>query len=293
MNAIGDHGAKKMSLATIKIALEADPSALELVIREVLHLPTDKLEELRSLLENVSLTNIINSMKLVNDRLEFLAGLEILLFDPEHSSNVLERSHLHKLVESQPWLFGEEFATHVSDESLSALLRQHMSLLGRDELEDGPVLDEDGRIRRIDFMFGRVLETNRERREHLVVELKRPSLTVGRDAILQVQDYARVVAHDPRFDITSVKWDFVLMATTLDDVAENLLGQKDRDPDLLHDKDGVRIWVRKWATVIEECKHRLSFIREQLDYDPTAGQALRYLCETHPEYVPPSVADSL
>lgn len=194
---------KKLSLEAIRLALDADPGSLEKVIQEVLTLPPEKVQELHDLLGKTSLQAIISASRMIASRLELLRGLEGLLFDPEIRGAVLERAHLHKIIEGAAWLFGEEYATHVSDQSLTALLRAHIGLLGRDELHDSvPVLDADGNQRRIDFMFGRALELNQNVREHLVVEIKRPTVRLGREETDQIEDYARAVAEDSRFNRT-------------------------------------------------------------------------------------------
>src|SRR3546814_13076075 len=99
------------------LAVERDPSSVEFIMQEVLKLPESKVEEFRALLQQTSLTALVDAMRLVTGRLDFIAGLELLLFDPAHVPKVLERAHLPKMVENEPWLFGEEFATHVSDKS--------------------------------------------------------------------------------------------------------------------------------------------------------------------------------
>lgn len=287
VNRIDDHQAKALSLSAIRIAVEHDPSSIEVIFQEVLKLPEAKLEEFRQLLERTSLSALVDAMRLVTGRLEFLAGVELLLFDPTHAPKVLERAHLHKMIEGEPWLFGEEFSMHVSDRSLTALLEAHLRLLGRDDVTSDLVTDEDGKPRRIDFLFGRALESNRNHREHLVVEIKRPSV-VGRNEIAQIEDYAAAVVKDGRFDIETVEWDFVLLATDLDEHAVRRSTQRDKRRGLVHDgEQGVRVWVFRWSEVIAECKHRLKFIRQQLEYDPDGDEALAFLREKYPDYIPP------
>src|SRR3546814_11158870 len=137
-------------------------------------------------------------MRLVTGRRDFIAGLELLLFDPAHVPKVLERAHLHKMVENEPWLFGEEFATHVSDKSLTALLGAHLSLLGREDFVSEAVTYADGKPRRIDFLLRHAIELNRARRENLVVEIQNPSNTIDRAEMDQTDAYARQYnAHRP------------------------------------------------------------------------------------------------
>jgi hypothetical protein len=280
-----------LSLQTMRIAVGRDPSAIEFIMQEVLKLPEAKIVEFRQLIERTSLTAMVDAMRLVTGRLEFLAGLEMLLFDPEQAPNVLERAHIHRMIENEPWLFGEEFSMHVSDRSLTALLQAHVAVIGRDDLVSEPVTDEDGHMRRIDFMFGRAIELNRKLREHLVVEIKRPSVVVGRHEMAQIEDYAAAVANDNRFDREAVQWDFVLLATELDERAEDRASQREKPRGLIHDgNDGVRVWVKRWSEVVHDCRHRLRFIRDQLEYDPDADQAVAYLRETYPDYVPDHLA---
>lgn len=287
VNRIDDQQAKALSLSAIRVAVEQDPSSIEVIFREVLKLPDEKIDEFRQLLERTSLSALVDAMRLVTGRLEFLAGLEMLLFDPRNAPEVLERAHLHKIIEDAPWLFGEEFATHVSDRGLTALLEAHLALLGRDHALSEPVTDDDGKSRRIDFLFGRVLESNRNSREHLVVEIKRPDLTVGRDEIAQIEDYAAAVVGDSRFDLERVDWDFVLVATGLDDHATRRGEMRGKPRGLIQDTDdGVRVWVRRWSEVIADCKHRLQFIRTKLEYDPDGDEALAFLRDRYPDYLP-------
>ena len=290
VNRIEDKTAKKLSLATIKVAVERDPGSLELVFREVLRLPEAKLNELRELIERTSLAGIIDATRMVTNRLELIRSLKILLFDEGHAPTVLERAHLHKIVEGEPWLFGEEFATHVSDRSLTSLLEAHRAILGHPSEVAEPVTDEDGRFRRIDFMFGRSLETNRGRREHLVVEIKRPSVVLGRAEMDQIEDYMGAVVSSGVFDVDSTEWDFVLVGTSMNDVVRRRVSQEGKPKGLMLDNQDARVWVKTWAEILDGCHHRLSFIREHLQYDPSMDQAVGYLRREYPEYLPGSLA---
>jgi hypothetical protein len=291
VNRIEDHQAKALSLGAMRIAVERDPSSIEYIMKEVLKLPEAKVEEFRNLLEQTSLTALVDAMRLVTGRLHFIAGLEILLFDPTNAPKVLERAHLHKMIESEPWLFGEEFATHVSDQSLTALLSAHLGLLDRGDFISEPVTDADGKPRRIDFLFGRALELNRARREHLVVEIKRPSVTIDRTEMDQIEDYARAVINDARFDLETVQWDFVLVATELSDLTKGRVYRPGQPRGLAFEPaPDARIWVRTWAEIVSDCKHRLKFIRDKLEYDPDADEAVAYLRRTYPDYVPEHLA---
>jgi hypothetical protein len=138
------------------------------------------------LLEEAKLANIIGTSKLVADRLKFLHGLEALLFGTDAKPHLKERSQLHRIVADNTWIFGEEFSLTVDDQSLTEVLKKHRRLVGEETVIDAPVRRIDGKVGIVDLMLSRSVPQNRpDEFEHLVVELKRPIVTVGAEEIAQ------------------------------------------------------------------------------------------------------------
>jgi Histidine kinase-, DNA gyrase B-, and HSP90-like ATPase len=287
VNSGGDARGRRLSLGLIRVALENDPGGLHEVLGHVLDLPAERVEELRELLHHTSLASIITSAKTIANRLEFLKALELLVFEPETKARLLERSQLHRILATETWVFGEEYALTANDESLNAVLTKHLKLLGAErEAGDAEVHDHEGRRRIVDLMLARSLEQTQNRREHLVVELKAPRVRIGSKELTQVKSYAFAVVEDERFNKADVRWDFVVISNELDAFAEQERNQRDRRDGLLYQTDQVRIWVRTWAEAIEACNHRLKFVRKALDYDPLQQDALEYLRAAHHRYLP-------
>ena len=287
-----------LSLRLLKEALGRSPAAVQSILREVLDLPLDKQEELAELIDRTSLSAIISATKVVADRLEFIAALEEMLFDPEARKELLERRQMHRIVADQTWIFGEEFALTVDDRSLNEVLRRHLELAGRghDEVELAaaePVVTgpSDGRGI-VDLMLSRLSVRGKNHREHLVVELKRPSVRVGADELTQVEKYAFAVASDDRFRGTDTSWDFWVISTDLDEHARRKARQSDRAPGLVYRDDDaqLRIWAKTWSEVIEECETRMKFYQEQLQYSPSVEQARDHLRTHFAAYLPPSLS---
>ena len=292
VNRSGDRVSKRLTLGLIKEALEQSPGSLRRVFEQVLDLSEEKLEELDVLLRRTPLTAVITAAKKVADRLEFVKGLEVLLFKPESTATLLERSQLHRILAGETWIFGEEFNLMGDDSSLTTVLKAHLSELGREELAvNEPVRDELGKIRVVDLALGRALRLNQNRREHLVVELKRPNVTLGRKEVTQIEGYAVAVASDSRFSRTEVQWDFVLVGNDWDEFAELRAKQKEKPPGLILDSEGLRVWVKTWSQLLAENKHRLKFVQDSLEYMPDEDQALEYLRQTHMKYLPDVLAD--
>jgi hypothetical protein len=170
-----------LHLRMLRHALERSPSELQLIINEVLQLPQRKQQELADLLQETTLSAIITAAKTVADRLKFIAGLESILFEPEKKERLKERSQLHKIVSENTWIFGDEYCLWVNDQSLTQVLRKHKQHLDPDIVIDDPV-KITGKTRGIvDLMLSRSVRRNRaDDIEHLVIELKAPSVRVSK-----------------------------------------------------------------------------------------------------------------
>lgn len=280
---------RKLNLQLLKQALEKDPSELQLILEEVLNLPKKKQKELAELLRNTELSALINASKLITDRLKFLTGLEEIVFDTEIKKYLLERSQLHKILADNTWIFGEEFNISVDDQSLTEVLKKHKELLNEDLVIDTPVKRIDETTGIIDLMLSRSLKTNRDDEiEHLIVELKRPSVIIGNDETSQIESYAMAVAEDERFKGLDARWDFWVISNDLDAITSKKVTQRDRPKGLLYESDRgenpeVRVWVKTWSTIIKENKARLNFVKEKLEYQADKGEALKTLKETYSE----------
>jgi hypothetical protein len=241
------------------------------------------------LLERTTLNAIISAAKVVSNRLDILRGLEVLLFEPENKQALLERSQLHRILAEEAWVFGDEYTLSVDDESLASVLRKHIAALGRDDLAPdvtGEVLRANGTRGIVDLMFSQAIQLPLKMRDHLVVELKRPSVRIGNAEVSQIEEYAFAVQADERFSKTDTRWTFWLVSNELDDYAERRARQLHLPEGLIHDGDGIRIWVKTWAEILEDCSQRLKFVQDNLDYRSTQDHAVAHLRETYARFLP-------
>jgi hypothetical protein len=272
---------KQFQLRLLRQAVEKSPEDLRRILTEVLELPQNQRKELAELLDYVSLTGIISAARLVADRLQFLAGLERLLFQPDEKKLLKERKQLHRMLAPQTWVFGEQFALSVDDKSLTEVLRKHLEESERDDIDlAAPVLRPEGKRGIVDLMLSRLIPRGHaDEREHLVVELKRPKTTVGSRELTQVKEYALAVAKDERFRAVSAKWDFWLLTNEYDDIVKAEATQANRAAGLILDNEEprLRVWVKTWGQVLEENRARLQFVQERLGYEPDHENALQQL----------------
>lgn len=260
--------AAKLSLRLLRSALTESPDALYRVLQEVLDLTPEQLEDFDQLLERTTLASLIQTSKLITDRLGFLIDLEGMLFDAESKHRLLERSQLQRiLTNGRTWVFGEEFTLAVDDKGLTKVLEAHLQLLGDAQRALDPVTDPEGHTRIVDLMLSKASFAT-DRRQHLVVELKRPGLRLTQKELNQITNYAVAVVKDDRFKAPTVTWDFWLVGDAMDAVLEELTG-KPEAPGLYQQGQNYRIWVKRWAEVVEENRQRLHFYRDHLDYEPS------------------------
>ncbi|PHR96777.1 MAG: hypothetical protein COA78_28320 [Blastopirellula sp.] len=151
-----------------------------------------------------------------------------MLFDRDSKKLLKERSQLHRMIaENNTWIFGEEFNLTVDGQSLTEVLKKHRKLIGNNTVIDQSVKRIDGKTGIVDLMLSRSIPQNRaNEREHLVVELKRPSVKIGSDEITQIEKYAYTVVADERFQHVDTRWSFWVISNDLDDFARTRTRQK-------------------------------------------------------------------
>lgn len=276
---------KKTTLRLLKEVLARDPDGMYPVVEELFHLTKRDQKDLGRLMNRTSLSNLIKASTQVTNRLDFLAALRLMVFDPKVSKKVRERTELHRILARETWIFGEQYSLLVSDQSLDAVLARHLSLLGRKPVVVTPVRRADGRTGIVDLMLSQARRAT-DGREHLVVELKAPKVKVTQKEVAQLKSYAQAVAADPQFTSTDVSWDFWVVSTEMDEVVRKDANQTHLPPGQIANWGHVRVWAKTWAEIVDDCEVRLNYYRERLNYDATEQQGTEYLNLVHADLTP-------
>ncbi|GAA4746313.1 ATP-binding protein [Gordonia alkaliphila] len=290
---------QRLTLGLLKDSLQQRPGDVSTLLAEYVGLSHEAREQLDRLLKRTGLSNVIQASTDVTNRLAFLAALEHMVFDPEEHKLVGEREHLHRILERELWVFGEQYNYMISERSLSAALDRHCELLGIDRTDTAPVKRLDGRVGRMDLLLS-AAATEHDRNRHLVVELKAPRVTAGRAELDQIESYAMALAADPRFADSTTHWDFWLVTSDVDAVVRQKSNQRGRDrglafePDEVPDAPGatVRVWVRTWGQILDEAKHRLDYFQKELQHDPSLDEAKEYLRREHGDVIPEGLLEA-
>lgn len=242
----GDTKSRRFTFRLLAQALRENPESVQEIVGEVLGLKKEAQDDLAELLRKTPLSAIISSAKIVANRLDFLVGLESLLFDRENKKRLLERDQLHKILEKEAWLFREEFSLAGSEQRLEEVLQKHLEKLGKRDEDPGPVRLSDGRTGRVDLMFHKVVQPRNGEYDYLIVELKRPSKKIDAEVLTQIKQYAFAVASDERFHNIPATWTFIAISNELDDYAKREANQRGQPHGRVHDDAelNITVWVK-------------------------------------------------
>ena len=284
-----DDKSKKFTLSLIREALEKDSTSLQRILTEVIELPDEKREELVEILEETSLSSIIDTMTEIKNRLKFLNGLEELIYNKELNKNVLERKHLHKIIANETWLFGDEYTYGVDDITLKNVLKEYLKFLGREDFKEVTESEENEDLQIIPdvCLWKQYPKGTPGHKTNLVIELKKPTVDAGITELGQIKQYAARVSKDRRFPKEKTKWKFLLVTRDIKSDIEIDLEQNDRDYGHVLASEFVDVYVLTWGHIINDAKTRYEFIKEKLNINLMDNeQNLDYLKSKYSEYLP-------
>ncbi len=263
-------------------------------LTSVLGLEGDEVARFASLLRRTSLSSIIAVADLLVDRLRFLDELEVLLYG-NAAKWVKERSQLHKIIEGHTWLFGEQYHLMGSDRKISTLLEKVQVELAGDP-ED--LVDVDPALNDIPDLYLTRSKWNEGAKyhQHLVVELKRPSVKIGVGHVQQLQRYANAIVDNAIWGQkpNSHKFTFVLVSSDISESTTKLY-QAGEEPGLLSKPafdHPTELWALKWSDFLDRRREELKFLENQIEVtaDP---ELLDYLRERVGEYLPDQLEESV
>lgn len=279
---------RRMTARLMQIAVQERTGQVDDILDGVMGLPPDIRDLLRDLLKDTSLASIVRAGGEVRARIELVVGLRRLLYSQDTADQMREIDQLHPLVRGHEWLFGEEWRMSRSEISLTNVLREVVPDTVMLEAEllpaGGQVRRSDGKAGRVDLLLQRLFHGPSGRPERLVVELKRPSLTLKPEHLEQVRSYARAL--DRHQGVTNGHWVFWLVGTQFD---ADLLGdaeQMDRDWGHVDKRANYDIYITRWSDLIEAAERRLEFVRGQLQLEIGQDEAATRLRERHGELIP-------
>ena len=256
---------KKTFVGFLNLILDSDEREKVLnIIREVVDLDSSERADLVKLLKTTTLSNIIKTTQLIEERYRIISQLKDLVLSPILKAN--ERDHLQKFIEDHFWVFGEKYhLISAAEPKFEEALRRYIKYL-RGEDKVIKIVHPDKQKEMDIFMCRQNPLINTV--ENVVIELKSPTIKLGEKELSQVKKYMGVILEQPDFNANNYCWEFYLIGNDfdtskyLDREIENSKQHGERS--LVFKSDNYKIYVKKWSEIFNEFECRHSFLNKKL-----------------------------
>jgi hypothetical protein len=249
---------------------------IEYIFKKVLKLSDESLEKFHHLLEKTDLEDVVHFASVVAEKTEFLNFLQELTYG-DISKYIKERSQLHKIVENQLWLFGENYNGTPklwSDKKIGNILeelRKEYFDYEPSEADKNLIELEDSGLNDItDLFFFNEKITDSGEREIMIVELKAPKCAISEKELNQINRYAFTIEDNAAFPSDKVKYKLILISSKLTKFAKSQTkSRRESYPDnpFLYEKKvekNIEVYVMEWAEIIEQNNRKLGYLSNKL-----------------------------
>ena len=262
---------RQFIVTTVKVLLEREPEHFAKILQNLLNLTTEETVEFSNLLDETDLSNIIKTSSMVSNRLKFLESLRMLVYG-DISKNVKERSQLHKIVAREAWIFGEEYNLTASDKTfnntISEIRNSVKDFCGEYEVEGGD---------RIPDLFFTSKQFYGQQQWALIVELKRPKVSIGKKEAQQIKDYYDIINECSEF--SDWKIDFLVISSEIDSKVQT--GEiKDKKTGLLkysEENPLKKVYIKRWGEILDQNTYSYKNLKQSLDLDVDQNDGAQYI----------------
>ena len=250
---------------------------IEYIFRKVLKLSVENLEKFQSLLEKTDLENVVQFASIVADKIEFLDFLHELTYG-DISKHLKERSQLHKIVENELWLFGENYNGTPklwSDKKIGNILTElrnkHLNYIPTKEDKNLIEVSNDGLNDITDLFFFSEKITDSGTKEIMIVELKAPNCAISEKEINQINRYAFTIEQHFALPSDKVKYKLILISSKLTKFAKSQTKSRRKvypDNPFLYEiktEKNIEVYIMEWAELIEQNNRKLGYLSNKLD----------------------------
>jgi len=245
------------------------------IIQEAINLKPETKEKFYGLLQKTDLENVVHFSSSVAEKLEFLNFLHDITYG-KVSEVLKERSQLHKIIEGQLWLFGENYnetPTLWSDRKIGNILNEirekHMTYVPtkeEDNLIDIKGMDD---ITDLFFFNEKILDNNSK--EIMIVELKAPNCAISQKELNQIDKYAYTIEQHAALGSENIKYKLILISSRLAGFAKSKL-ESAREKygssftyDIKSKTKNIEVLVLSWSELIEINKRKLKYMSKMLN----------------------------
>lgn len=269
---------KQTFLGLLNLVLDSDErESVMKIIDGVVNLSKDERTTLANILRKTTLSRIIRTMKLIEQRYETVEALKSLVFDLKKFTT--ERDHIQDIIQDNYWLFGEQYNLVSADRTFEEALSEYLYILDDKEKEKEKYkMSNPEKMRRPDIFLCRKRsiddpqDTSSQIEENIIVELKSPSVDIGPREYRQIEDYLNIIISDDRFNSATRKWKFYLVSNKIkDEIKSRYEAFKEKGKRyLVYEVEKYEIYVLTWDDLFRSFEIRHSFISDKLEFDKQA-----------------------
>lgn len=243
------------------------------LISDVLKIELSMAAKFNALLQQVDLEDVVVFCDEVKSKQQFLDFLHKLNYG-ELAKNIGERAQLHKIVQRHLWIFGEEYngcPILFSDKNLrNNLLKLRNDYFDYEPNEEDENLDknvppEGLEITDLFFFNEKIIQA--DQKEVMIVELKAPRVKLGAKELQQAKRYALRLQEAGVFP-EGLKYKIILIGCEVMPIVRQEYGQRGKKRmTLVHETTSpkhIEIWIMKWSDLIEENRHKLTYLGNNL-----------------------------
>lgn len=244
------------------------------ILEKIVNLTDDERDTLSKTLQKTKLSNITSLIKYLENRYNVVAILKVLIYKLEKFTT--ERDHIQKVIENNYWLFGEEFHLVSSDKNFEILLNNYLAHLenNKDKKPDIEKLNKEVKLKRPDIFISRKIDIpNLDNDEHtieenIIVELKRPTITIGKKQFSQIEDYLGFIVNEDRFNSQLRNWKFYIVGKSVDEYIKGLYeNQKNKGKKfLVQSIKNYEIFALTWDDLFKIFENRHKQLINRLEF---------------------------
>lgn len=190
------------------------------ILENIIDLSDVERNELSKALQKTKLTSITALVNLLENRFDVIQVLKTLVFELEKFTN--ERDHIQKIIESNYWLFGEQYHLVSADKNFETALNNYLNFIETGSKSKEKLTSKD-KLKRPDVFISRQAEftdPNSDQytiEENIIIELKRPSVIISKAQFDQIEEYIRFIINEPKFNSELRNWKLILIGKKVDE----------------------------------------------------------------------------
>lgn len=263
---------KKSIIGFLNLLLDTDErEGIINIMDSVANLTPEERIELNDVLKKTTLSKILRTVSSIQNRLKVIEALKKLVYDESVFTN--ERDHIQKIIESNYWLFGEQYHLVSADVNFERALKNYIYLLdGYDSLDDYAINDDEKK-RRPDIFICRsrsiYSENSTELEENIIVELKAPNVVLNKKIFRQIEDYMLLISKDSKFNSRLRKWKFIMVSSNVDEDIEAMYKSLEFKGKrfLIYSLNNFEIYAMTWDDVFKNFEINHKYILEKLEFN--------------------------